>query len=280
MSQENVEVFRRFADAQNRRDVESMLDELDAEVEWHPATVGSLGGEATVFRGHIGIRELFRDLYEAFGVSRAGYWEIRDLGDRIVALGHWITRGGGSGAETATPLGFVADFRNGKLIRVWSLPRSPTGPRGRGAAGVGDVAGERRSRATTRCARWRSWRAPRRLFLDRLPSLKAPEVPGRSRASLVGQHVVVVLDDIRVRRCVDQRVVLIGGLLAVVAPAEPAEGSPDVHLRPLPSASQARTALRGRLREISGFALLSRTTGLLGHLAEVMERPPRARRAP
>jgi ketosteroid isomerase-like protein len=118
MSQENVEVFRRFTDAQNRRDVDAMLGELDAEVEWHPATVRSLGGEATVFRGHIGIRELFRDLYEAFGVSQAEYWEIRDLGDRIVALGHWITRGEGSGAETATPLGLVADFRNGKLIRV------------------------------------------------------------------------------------------------------------------------------------------------------------------
>jgi len=118
MSPENVDAFRRFADAQNRRDVESMLDELDADVEWHPATVGSLGGEATVFRGHIGIRELFRDLYEAFSVSQAEYWEIRDLGDRIVALGRWITRGEGSGAETATPLGLVADFRNGKAIRI------------------------------------------------------------------------------------------------------------------------------------------------------------------
>lgn len=32
------------------------------------------------------------------------------------------------------------------------------------------------------------------------PSPKAPEAPGGSRASLVGQHVVVVLDDVRVRR--------------------------------------------------------------------------------
>jgi hypothetical protein len=49
--------------------------------------------------------------------------------------------------------------------------------------------------------------------------------------------VVVVFDDIRVLRRVDQRVVLIGGLLAVVAPAEPAQGSPEVHLGPLPGAS-------------------------------------------
>lgn len=88
----------------------------------------------------------------------------------------------------------------------------------------------------------------RRLFLDRLPSLKAPEAPGGSRASLVGQHVVVVLDDIRVLRRVDQRVVLIGGLLAVFAPAEPA-GNLEVHLRPLPGASQREQALRGRLRK-------------------------------
>jgi hypothetical protein len=77
-----------------------------------------------------------------------------------------------------------------------------------------------------------------RLLLDRPPSLKAPEAPGGSRTSLVCQHVVVVLDHIRVLRRVDQRVVLFGGLLAVVAPAEPAERSPEVHLRPLPGASQ------------------------------------------
>ena len=53
----------------------------------------------------------------------------------------------------------------------------------------------------------------RRLFLDRLPSLKAPEAPGGSRASLVGQHVVVVLDDIRVLRRVDQRIVLFAAFL-------------------------------------------------------------------
>ena len=83
-----------------------------------------------------------------------------------------------------------------------------------------------------------------RLFLDRLPSLKAPEAPGGSRASLVGQHVVVVLDDIRVLRRVDQRVVLIGGLLAVFAPAEPA-GSLEVHVRPVPGASKREQALQG-----------------------------------
>jgi ketosteroid isomerase-like protein len=120
MSQENVEAFKRFADANNRRDVEALLAELDPEVEWQSAVLGSLGGEATVHRGHDGVREMLRDLYEAFSEFQVQFSEIRDLGDRIVAIGRWITRGEESGVETTPPLASVVDFRNGKAIRVRS----------------------------------------------------------------------------------------------------------------------------------------------------------------
>ena len=118
MSQENVETLNRFENAQRRRDVEAMLKELDPEVEWHSVILGSLRGEATVFRGHDGVRAMLRDLYEAFGEFRVEYSEVRDLGDRLVAVGHWITRGEESGAETTAPIGVVVDIRNGKAIRV------------------------------------------------------------------------------------------------------------------------------------------------------------------
>ena len=117
MSQENVEAFKRFADANNRRDVEGMLDELDADVEWHSAILGSLGGEATVHRGHDGVREMLRDLYEAFSEFEVEFSEIRDLGDRIVAIGRWVTCGEESGVETTQPLAVVADLKNGKTIQ-------------------------------------------------------------------------------------------------------------------------------------------------------------------
>ena len=120
MSQENVEAFKRFANANNRRDVEAMLEELDAEVEWQSAVVGSLGGEATVHRGHDGVREMLRDLYEAFSEFRVEFSEIRDLGDRVFALGRWVTRGEESGVETTPPLASLVDFRNGKAIWVRS----------------------------------------------------------------------------------------------------------------------------------------------------------------
>jgi len=120
MSQENVEAFKRFADANNRRDVEALLEELDADVEWHSAVLSSLGGEETVHRGHDGVREMLRDLYEAFSEFQVEFSDIRDHGDRIVAIGRWITRGEESGAEVTPPLASVVDFRNGKAIRVRS----------------------------------------------------------------------------------------------------------------------------------------------------------------
>jgi ketosteroid isomerase-like protein len=120
MSQENVEAFKRFADANNRRDVEALLAELDADVEWQSAVLGSLGGEATVHRGHDGVREMLRDLYEAFSEFQVSFYDIRDLGDRVVAIGRWITRGGESGVETTPPLASIVDFKNGKAIRVRS----------------------------------------------------------------------------------------------------------------------------------------------------------------
>ena len=120
MSQENVEAFKRFADANNRRDVEALLKELDADVEWHSAVLRSLGGDTTVHRGHDGVRAMLRDLYEAFSDFRVDFSEIQDHGDRVVALGRWITRGEESGVEVTPPLASVVDFKNGKAIRVRS----------------------------------------------------------------------------------------------------------------------------------------------------------------
>jgi ketosteroid isomerase-like protein len=65
MSRENVEQTKRAAEAYNRRDVEAMLEELDPEVEWHSALSILLSGKATVYRGHDGVREWFRELDDA-----------------------------------------------------------------------------------------------------------------------------------------------------------------------------------------------------------------------
>jgi hypothetical protein len=49
MSQENVEAFQRGLEARNRGDVETLLQELDPEVEWHSALHALLGGNRRCF---------------------------------------------------------------------------------------------------------------------------------------------------------------------------------------------------------------------------------------
>jgi ketosteroid isomerase-like protein len=118
MSQENVEAFTRGYEAITRGDVEALLEELDADVEWHSAVLALVGGEATVYRGHEGVREMLRDLWGAFAVLHAEYPETRDLGDCILAIGRIRARGRASGAEIESPLGYVTDFTGGKATQV------------------------------------------------------------------------------------------------------------------------------------------------------------------
>ena len=120
MSQENVEAFKRASDALNRRDVEALLEELDPEFEWHGDFLTAMGGKGTVYRGHEGIRKWLRDLYKTLSEYQAEYPEIRDLGDRTVAIGRIRARGRASGAETESPIGSVLEFKNGKAIRGWT----------------------------------------------------------------------------------------------------------------------------------------------------------------
>ena len=118
MSQENVEIVRRVADAYNRRDVEAMLAELHHDIEWHPWLQVQLGGGATVYRGHQGVREGVRDGEEAFSEIQAEPSEVRDLGKRVVAIGHLRARGKESGAITESALAWIVEFKSGKVIRV------------------------------------------------------------------------------------------------------------------------------------------------------------------
>jgi ketosteroid isomerase-like protein len=118
MSQENVGVFKRAFDAINRGDADALVAELDPEVEWHGAILMAMGGTQTVYRGHDGVREWLRDLYETLTDFQAEYPEIRDLGDRTVAIGRVRARGAASDAQIESPHGTVTDYKDGKAIRV------------------------------------------------------------------------------------------------------------------------------------------------------------------
>ncbi|HEX3196971.1 MAG TPA: nuclear transport factor 2 family protein, partial [Propionibacteriaceae bacterium] len=81
MSQENVEAFKRGLEAGNRGDIETLLEVLDPEVEWHSALHALLGGEQTMFRGHDGIKRFWADVYASWDELVGNIEEVRDLGD-------------------------------------------------------------------------------------------------------------------------------------------------------------------------------------------------------
>jgi ketosteroid isomerase-like protein len=118
MSQENIEAFKRAVEANNRGDYEALLAEIDAAVEWHAVFQVMFGGQATICRGHSGVREYLQDLDEGFAVRHVEISEYRDLGKSIVAIGNVRGRGRVSGAELDSPISFVAEFRDGKVFRM------------------------------------------------------------------------------------------------------------------------------------------------------------------
>jgi ketosteroid isomerase-like protein len=118
VSTENLEKFRRGLEAYNRHDVEGLIADADPEIEWHPALLVKLGGTQTVFRGHDGLRALFREIEDTLAEIHVEFSEIEDRDDLIVAVGRIRTRGKASGAVTESPVGYVGEFRDGKMLRV------------------------------------------------------------------------------------------------------------------------------------------------------------------
>jgi ketosteroid isomerase-like protein len=116
MSQENIEAFKRGTDAANRRDVDGVLSVLHPNVEWH-AVLPMVGGDA-VYRGHEGVREFLREVWEVLADTRFDFPDIRDVGDQIVAIGQLRGRGEASGVETETPFAYVVEYENGRATRV------------------------------------------------------------------------------------------------------------------------------------------------------------------
>ena len=119
MSQENVEMVRRFVEAIPRDvedDVEEMLSYIDPEGELHSAIVG--GAEANVYRGHEGFRRWVADSFESFEEVRNEWSEFRDLDTRVLAFGHVKARGRGSGMELDSPMGWVFTARGGKIVKA------------------------------------------------------------------------------------------------------------------------------------------------------------------
>lgn len=111
MPRDNVDLFLKLIETLNGMDVEGALEFMDPEIRFEHRLVelqGSYAGPEAVRRG-------FADVLDHFEAMRIDCPEIRDLGDRVLALGTTHATGRGSGVETALPFTVVATFRDGRI---------------------------------------------------------------------------------------------------------------------------------------------------------------------
>jgi ketosteroid isomerase-like protein len=127
MGRENVDVAAELVDAVARMDGSRLVELTDPEVEWH-SFLAQLG-EDGVYRGHAGIREYARDLTDAWEVFSAEVHDSVAVGDVVVLVGQLRYRGKGSGVDTESPAGWMARFRQGRVVHLRSFrdPESALG---------------------------------------------------------------------------------------------------------------------------------------------------------
>ena len=116
MSQENVEIVRRFADCWERLDREGMAELVDPDVEQH----GTVGGveEGRVTRGVSAIRRDCAHVEAIWDEHRIEVHELIDAGDRVVVFQREYQRGRRSGVELVLDAAVLVDVRDGRIVRV------------------------------------------------------------------------------------------------------------------------------------------------------------------
>jgi ketosteroid isomerase-like protein len=114
MSAENVALFRRAIAALNAMDVEEMAALADPQAEFLPLRAPVTGA----YVGPEGLRRFVDDTRQTFDEFHASYDDVRDLGDRLLAMGVLYVRGRGSGAPTETSTAVVVEFRDGRIARI------------------------------------------------------------------------------------------------------------------------------------------------------------------
>jgi ketosteroid isomerase-like protein len=102
-------VFAAFAE----RDVESVLELLDPEIEFTPVTA-DFAGRTEPYRGHAGIREYFRDVALVWDDIRLTPHDFREVGGVILVTGRVSARSPARIVDGST--GWVWRVRDGRVV--------------------------------------------------------------------------------------------------------------------------------------------------------------------
>jgi ketosteroid isomerase-like protein len=119
MSEENVEFVRSTIEAFLAFDIETALEGLDPDIEWH-ATVGGVD-EGRVYHGTDEVLKGFADYFEVWERMEMQAVEYIDAGDdEVVVFFHEVAKGRASGVVVETDTGTINTIRDGKIVRVRS----------------------------------------------------------------------------------------------------------------------------------------------------------------
>ena len=115
MSQENVQVVRRWVEAYNQRDIEGLLELIAPDIEFRSVFAAIESGG--IFRGRAGVFEYFEVIDEAYEAFILDPHEFLDAGAAVLLVADAAWRGQGSGAEGKTPIYAAFWLRGGKIFR-------------------------------------------------------------------------------------------------------------------------------------------------------------------
>jgi ketosteroid isomerase-like protein len=111
----NVAATRRFIEAYNEGDLDSLVALADPNIEWevapeHPA--------ATTHRGIDAVREYHEDWRNTLHDLRIDLRSIAASGDTVVTVCGVRGEGAESGADVEVEIAFLTTFDDGKAVRV------------------------------------------------------------------------------------------------------------------------------------------------------------------
>jgi ketosteroid isomerase-like protein len=119
MSQENVEIVRRWVAAFNHPDdVKGFVELWGSDCEFFTLFATRLADAP--YKGHDGLRSYLTERAQAWAELRIQADDMHEVEGRIVVIGRIRGRGRRSSLETEQPIGLVFELRNRQVFRVRS----------------------------------------------------------------------------------------------------------------------------------------------------------------
>ena len=115
MSEENMEIVRRWFELWNEGDLDAQLDALDSEFEFR--TSGVFPGLQSVYSGREGYARFWRDFRAPWASLGIVLDDVRENGDRLAAL-FTFQATGRDGMSVRRQAGNVFAIRDGLIRRV------------------------------------------------------------------------------------------------------------------------------------------------------------------